>query len=288
MPFAYPHRAHLKLDILARVAAGERLKAEVCAAPDMPDYVTVYLWGRADPAFAAELREARRVGDWRRRSSFDEARAKVVIARLAAGETLRQVVADPAMPSRRTLAHWRACQASFAEALHQVKGLRAEAWRFRNQGRWRVFDPALADRILARVVQGGALPKVLASDPALPSPKVLARWRRENREFDRLLTGAMVIGGRVRRRVKRRSPRCTEALIETIMQRIIYGASLASLGREPHMPSASTLRAWKRRDPEFARALAIARMGRDDLRDDMRLVAAQDAHARATARRAAP
>ena len=273
MPFAYPYRAHLQLEIVARVAAGARLKTEVCAAPDMPDYTTVYLWTRADPAFAAELAEARRRADWQRRFGFDEARARAVIARLAGGETLRQVVADPAMPSRRTLAYWRVCQASFAEALGHVKAARAEAWRFRNHGRFRSFDPALVDRLLVRVLRGEPLPRALAADPDLPSPKVLARWRRGNPEFDRLLTGALVIGGRVRRRVKRPSPRCTEALTATIMERIIYGASLAGLGRERGMPSASTLYAWKRDNPEFARALAIARMGRDDLRDDKRMIA---------------
>ena len=273
MPFAYPHREHLKLEIIARVAAGQRLKTEVCAAPDMPGYPTVYLWGRADPTFAAELKEARRRADWRRRFGFDETLARAVVVRLGAGETLRQVIADPAMPSRRTLAYWRGQQGHFAEAMAHVKAARADNWRFRNSARFRPFDPGLGDRVIERVLRGEPLPRALAADPALPSPKVFARWRRENREFDRLLTEALAVGGRVRRRVKRPSPRCTEALASRIMQRLARGASLAGLGREPGFPSARTLYAWKRDNPEFARAVAIGEMGRDDLMADRRMAA---------------
>lgn len=273
MPFAYRYPAHLKLDILARVVAGARLKTEVCAAPDMPTYATVYHWARADPAFAAELAEARRRGDWRRRFSFDEARAKAVIARLAAGETLRQVVADPAMPSRRTIAYWRATQGSFAEALHQVKILRAESWRFRNHGRFRAFDPAIAERVMVRVLHGDPVLRALAADPAFPCPKVFERWRRENPGFNRLFTGALAIGASVRSRVKRPSPRCTEALVGRIMERLARGASLASLAREPGFPSARTLYVWKRDNPRFARAVAIGEEGREDLKADRLMIA---------------
>jgi hypothetical protein len=271
MPFAYPYPAHLKLDILARIAAGEHL-TRVCEDAGLPTYGAVRLWTRADPAFAADLAEARRVGDWRRRFTFRDSVAKALIGRLIAGEGIVAVLRDPAMPSRAVYAYWRATQPEFAGEVYRVKELRAEQRLARNKARARPFDPVIADRLLARVLRGEPIGEV-RNDPAMPSGTLITRWRRENREFGRILTGALAIAAANRRGRNRPSRRCTDALTTLIMHRILAGATLASLGREPDMPCAATLYGWKRKNPEFARAVAIGRMGYDDRKADMRMEA---------------
>jgi hypothetical protein len=59
--FAYPNRTQLKMQIVARVAEGETVKA-ICAEPGMPTTACVQVWRRGDAAFAAELATARARG----------------------------------------------------------------------------------------------------------------------------------------------------------------------------------------------------------------------------------
>ena len=249
MPFAYPNQSRLKLDILDRIAAGERL-TDICADPAMPSDASVLAWGRRDPEFAAALADARRRADHIRRYAFDEAKAQAILARVRTGEKLLAILREPEMPSRKVCAYWRATQAHFQE----------ELWRLHNQQRndrhqrlrdsfW-PFDQAVADRIMVRVARGEPLGQVNA-DPALPGRGLLNRWRRERPEYDRLLRGAVVMGRRLRRgkAPRRRTPELTEAILDGI----VLGESLASLARRPDMPSAPTLYAWVAADEAFAR-----------------------------------
>src|ERR1700744_2594541 len=67
MPSTYARNlAALKLEILARVAAGERLRG-VCGGPGMPCPHTVQNWAAGDAAFGAALARGRAGGPERAR-----------------------------------------------------------------------------------------------------------------------------------------------------------------------------------------------------------------------------
>lgn len=232
----------------------------LCAQLGMPSYGSVYAWARAEPDFAATLAAARRKGAFIRRLAFDEAKSQVLLTRLRAGEPITQILRDPAMPSRRVYAYWRATQAPFAQEVHRLNQIRADARAQRGRDRRRLFDPALADAIVVRASRGEPLEAMLNSAAGLPCRGVVARWRRMQPEFDQALVIALRIG---RRRV-RMTGGCTPALTELIADEIRQGESLSSLGRRPDLPCATTLYAWVRKQPAFAAQIAQACEDRED------------------------
>jgi len=205
MPFAYPAPHLLKARIVERAALGETVKA-ICAEAGMPSKDSVQVWRRADPGFAAELAQARRVGDHRRRLAFDEAKAAAFLARVRAGARIRDVLAKPGMPSQKTYAHWRLTEASFQEALWALKGvrdkergLRLKVYRWRKEepewdramrkafgwgrrARGGLRSPELTDRIVARLVQGASL-RSLAQEPGMPAAGTLYSWVSRDADF---------------------------------------------------------------------------------------------------------
>lgn len=259
--------------VLARLTAGEVL-ARICAEPEMPAARTVLAWARADASFAEALADARRRGGFRRRGAFDEDKAKVLLARLAAGERIDAVLRDPAMPSRWLYAYWRATQPAFAEAVWRLNQGKAEVTADRFRGRGRPFDPALADRLVVRVSEGRPLASLFGSGQGFPSGNVITRWRREQPEFDAALGVAVRVGTRRRRATALRTPKLEAKILDLIRT----GESLESLARRPDMPSISALRAWTRRSEAFADAVAQACDDREDwFYDRMQMVAEADA-----------
>lgn len=248
MPFAYPNRAQLKARIIERVAAGETVKA-ACAEPGMPDPASIQVWRRADPAFAADLAEARRRGQWARRFAFDEAVAAAFLARVAAGERIRDLLAKPGMPSQAAYRYWSRTQVAFQAELWR---LRAVSYARRKRPRpYRHFDPSIADRMLVRVARGEPWRRMLETDPAMPCRVVVYRWRAQEPEWDAALRIAFRVGRLARERARSKA-RCSPELVEEIGARIASGGSLRSLARDADMPSARTLYKWAARFPEFA------------------------------------
>jgi hypothetical protein len=280
MPKAYP--CHLRDVILARVAAGETVRA-VCAGAGMPCAGTVQVWRQRDPLFRAALREALAKGRWRRFRQFDEARAGALLERLRNGVTIREALADPATMSQRAFRYWRATDVGFAEELARINRIKREdrvAWA---KGRWRSFDRALADQILLRVGRGTPLRRVLSADKALPCLTVLARWRRERPEFDDELRVAM----RASRYVVRARRLWSETLEAEIVERIARGASFRKLAHDPEMPCLRTLSNWMKRKPQFAEAVRWACRERE-LAHGERMVRIAERARGAGAGRAAP
>jgi hypothetical protein len=116
-----------------------------------------------------------------------------------------------------------------------------------------------------RLWKGGAtLREILRSDPAFPSLTVLARWRREQPEFDAML--AFVIGAWRRKAGVRGG--YTPALAEAVVDGILAGGSLRSLGRRGDLPCQRTLYNWVRTRPDFAAAVARACEVREHWYDD--------------------
>lgn len=249
-------KPELRGEVLARVAAGETLK-RVCAAPGMPAYVTVQSWRRREPAFAEALRVARLQAAARGRLAYDAAKAREIVAALAAGATIKEVLRRPGMPSWTVYAHWRQTQAELQEQVWRLDKVKLDKWRAAGRAaraRGPAYDPALAERVLAHLARGRPLRAIRAADPGhpdfeLPSRAVIYRWRAEQPQFDAAVRTVLAPVARWRGR-RRGGP--DDALAGTICKRIAGGRSLASVARDPDMPCARTLAAWLKRHPEFA------------------------------------
>jgi hypothetical protein len=263
MPSPYRRDAQrLKAEIVRRVLAGESQRA-ICASPGMPCAETVRNWARADAAFAAELAAARRRGDWMGRFAFDEGKAAAFLARARAGETINSLVGAPGMPSRGTYSYWTRTLPWFAEAVFALRRRRDAQIGAFGRARRRDFDQGVADRVIValhKAAPGVRLEAVLAADPALPCRPTLARWRREEPGFDRVLK--MILAAR-----RAAGPRVHELLVEEIVDHIVDGGSFASYSRLAGGPARGTLRRWYRSDGAFARAVDAACERREEMLD---------------------
>lgn len=249
-------RGALKAEITARVGGGDVTLSALCAEAGMPSMATLANWRRADPTFDGQLGEALQRGAWRRRWWADPARTEPFLARYRAGETIADILRDPAMPSWKVLTYWRATDGAFAEAMGLVKASRAEE-RLRGiraaKTPW-AFDEAAADRALVAMLKGARLKDLPGGDRSMPGRTLIARWRREQPDFD-----AEVRAVFAHRRARHgRAARSCAALTDRIVEAIVQGHSLHSLSHQPGMPCANTLYRWFRERPAFARAVSEA------------------------------
>lgn len=263
MPSPYRHHvARLKVEIVARVAQGERLAA-VCAVAGVPGRQTVRNWARADVGFAADLARAEAQGEWVRRR-FDEAVAAAFLARARAGEPVNSLLGTAGMPNRRTYERWRAMEPPFAEAIWALRLRRDAQLGERGRARLRPFDPALADRIIVRLHVHGRLDAILAADPELPCRAIVRRWRREQPPFDRVMRSISQAW-----RAKRAASRgLTPLIADEVFDRIVEGGSFRSIGDDPAMPSRKTLRRWVATRMDFAKTVALACELRENFYED--------------------
>jgi hypothetical protein len=148
-------------------------------------------------------------------SQYHPRLGQVICARIEAGETVRQVAADPAMPSYATIFHWRkmhpdfdaryaAMRARMAKARIEAADLAARSkvyWRIhkaRVDGRrprdWvagkkstyrRDWAQAYCDRIAA-----GESGMSVSADPAMPSAKAVYGWLKRFPEFREMYVAA--------------------------------------------------------------------------------------------------
>ena len=133
--------------ICARVAAGESLSA-VCREAAMPAYGTVWRWARRHEDFAAQLAAAqgaaRRavrarqanvlaqamarfapLGRTGRPCGYSQALAQAVCLRIAHGEGLSSICADPEMPCVATLFGWLRRYRAFEEMYVRARAMQA-------------------------------------------------------------------------------------------------------------------------------------------------------------------
>lgn len=255
MALSIDERRVLQAEIVARVAAGERVRA-VCAGPGFPHPQQVHNWARAEPWFRDQLTAAVRRGRaWRR--GYHDAKAAAFLARVYAGERVCDLWGQPGMPSRKAYVAWKTDNPAFAEAMGQVRLAQRQRLAQRGRDGYRAWDPALADRLIVRLHHGAGLNAALAADPELPCYQTLRRWRREQPTFDRVIRRIMA---EWRRRNARGRHRCTPALIDKIGKRIATtGISLPRLARRADMPCEGTLYRWMAERPEFAEAVELAR-----------------------------
>lgn len=114
-----PFRPEIAVRLLAGLAAGHGLRA-LCRGPDMPTRPTVMRWLKRHPEFARLIQEARIEGGlaFAGRPCGHSARVMArIYDRMSRGETLRDVCADPDLPSRSTIHNWAHRQPATADLL---------------------------------------------------------------------------------------------------------------------------------------------------------------------------
>ena len=100
----------------------------ICADPAMPSRATIGRWARDLPGFARIFARAKaaacRLGG--ANSTDCPVTAHEVVTRVAEGETLTSIAADPAMPPMGSLFYWRKANPEFAEGLRVAREALAE------------------------------------------------------------------------------------------------------------------------------------------------------------------
>jgi hypothetical protein len=168
--------------LLLRVRRGEPIRALV-RDPSMPGRDQLNRWKRERPDFAARLEEAWRfsseVREKRRGMAFDQDAADRVIVRLSNGETVPEVLADPALPGAAAVRRWLVKRPDFAATFETAKiaGHRARMRRRRK------LTPELQHEIMGRLLAGASLLAV-SRLPHMPHYVTLHAWMRRDPDFE--------------------------------------------------------------------------------------------------------
>jgi hypothetical protein len=119
------------------------------------------------------------------------------------------------------------------------------------------YTTALARRICDRLAAGEIL-YAMCREPGMPTPEGIALWARQKPEFCEALVAARRAGGRPAGTRGPVSTYCPEVAQE-IFERLCEGQGMTVIGRDPTMPSTSTIQHWRRRYPEFEEAYQLGK-----------------------------
>ena len=141
-------------------------------------------------------------------SQYHPRLGEIILGRLGQGETIREVCADPAMPSAATLHRWRHMHPEFGAAYERMRDARG-AWRQQlaqiKREQWRewvrieartgrrrtrtwvagrssTYERGWAAAFCARVASGEAVYRI-CGQPGMPSLKAVYGWLRRWPEF---------------------------------------------------------------------------------------------------------
>jgi len=183
-------------------------------------------------------------------SPFDIPRIRTeVLARVAAGETVKGVCAGAGMPTPWTVRRWARENAAFGEELSRAQ--RVGAFR-----RLYAYDEAKVAVFLARV-RAGEPRKSLLGQPGMPSRHTYRYWSRQQAPFAEelyRLRQQQLAGNAERFRRRRRD--WDPALADRILGRVFGDGSLVRvLKADPGLPCLKVVQRWRREQPEFDRAL---------------------------------
>jgi len=132
-------------------------------------------------------------------SEFHPATAREILRRVARGWTMREVAADPEMPSYATLFHWVRTFPEFGEAYRELRAelaaervamwearrrarARAAAKRPRRGGKRSSFTTAKG-RAICALLRAGWTMSAINARPDMPSAKVVYRWLKTEPAF---------------------------------------------------------------------------------------------------------
>ncbi|HEV2533504.1 hypothetical protein [Phenylobacterium sp.] len=141
-------------------------------------------------------------------SAFTVEMGELILERIAAGETVKQVTADPAMPAYATVYRWTHVIPEFGEAwvrlraricadriwLDQQRAV-AKAWMAAHRGKlagkpeepWKTgkastYTPAWGAAVCAAIAEGASLSEVVRTS-GMPGSKAVYNWLRRFPEF---------------------------------------------------------------------------------------------------------
>ncbi|TAJ72881.1 MAG: hypothetical protein EPO51_07025 [Phenylobacterium sp.] len=171
-----------------------------------------------------------------------------ILERVAAGETVKAACARPGMPCPKSVDRWGRQDPGFRAALDVAMAKGDYALRL-------AFDPVKAEAVLARLRAGESLRKI-ELDPAAPSRRTLRYWQSISgafcaevhrlRRMRRAAHGARV--GERRRELSMWDAR----LADRVLYQVGRGVALTQLRAvNPALPSAYTVRKWRRERPDF-------------------------------------
>lgn len=179
-----------------------------------------------------------------------------LLARVAAGELIARICAEPGQPSPLTVSDWARRDPGFAARLAAAKRSGRDIRRL-------AFDPARAARLLERLAAGEPIPAILA-DPAMPSRRAYAHWRATRPHFAAEVArlNALKQAAKVAR-CKARTRAFDRRLAHTLVARVVFGTLLRDA---PETPCGAVLARWRRERPDFDAelkdAIAFARARR--------------------------
>src|SRR5262245_33132879 len=102
---------------------------------------------------------------------------RLILERLAAGQTLAQLEATPGFPSAPTVRKWAREDAGFAAGLGAARALRRGVRVARRWARWE-FRPDWAAGFVAALRRGEAVGSLVGGGGSQPSRAMLRAWRR--------------------------------------------------------------------------------------------------------------
>lgn len=107
---------------------------------------------------------------------------RAICVRLAAGETLVAICADPDMPARSTVGRWAREIPRFAKTFHRAKTFA----RRDGLGPTTTYCEVVAHEICVRISEGESL-TAICDDPAMPAMWTVLHWQRQSADFAQAL-----------------------------------------------------------------------------------------------------
>jgi hypothetical protein len=178
-----------------------------------------------------------------------------ILERVAKGERLKAICAEPFMPCRESVTGWARADPAFAQAYATAKaqGAHRRVWR---------YDPPTAKAIIARLAAGETIAQAL-KNPGAPSWRVFRYWRMTQAEFQSEVARLNEVKRREKIcRNKRRLRPFDPATGDKILYRVAMGEPLRRvLGSDKRFPCLAVLARWRKENRAFNEDLRIAMKG---------------------------
>jgi transposase-like protein len=159
-----------------------------------------------------------------------------LLRELERGRMLKDICAEPGMPSDTTVRRWidenvNGFAARYAAARELGRPLRRTS---------KTYTPEMADRILQEVALGRAV-KDICAEPGMPCQATVENWVEDDLDgFAARYRAAREAGEPLRAYPTRYTPE----LADKIVGEVTSGKTLTDVCREPGMPHVKTVRTW--------------------------------------------
>jgi hypothetical protein len=146
---ALPYDEALARRVIARIGQGVMLR-DLWRDRTLPTRGDLRRWRQTNAQFNARLRAAVNAARSRRMSTFSDAGAEAILARIGQGESLKAICRDPDMPSVVTVMLWLKERPGFAAGMAIAREMQAEI--LMQQG-WEIMQAITPENARAAAVQ---------------------------------------------------------------------------------------------------------------------------------------